>query len=276
MAGTDHKFIAGAMSAGAIMLGCANAAAIALHVDDNCEGPALSTTVSDEDVNYPVSSVKVFDGDWEICRNSNYANCVAIEKAGCFNLEDVQFWGQVRSVKLSEEAAARAEAIFYRDVEFSGPAVFTAKAYEKWDGFPIRSFRVKSGRWEICSKENFRGDCKTLSVSAPHLGAIGMAERVKSIRPLSADAPEQAKGAAAFHAHRGCDGPAYSTTRAVADMNYPVRSVRVHSGEWEFCSQENYQGSCKRVSETCTNVRDAGFWGQVRSARPVGPEKQPR
>lgn len=272
-------FIAAASFGVAILsIGAAAAADISLHVDDNCQGPALSTSISDHDVNYPVSSVKVSSGAWEICRDTNFGNCAPVSKTGCTNLEDISFWGQVRSVRLSDDVQ-KPEATVYRDVGFSGPAVYTstAKPDTDWPDLPIRSIRA-SGEWELCTKKNFKGVCKKVSSDTQNLASIGMAGMVKSLRPIRAAATPAPVGEAAFHVHRSCGGPAYATTIAVANMNYPVRSVLVRAGEWEFCTGENFGGVCKRAAQGCTNMIEAGLWGQVRSVRPVGavPEKQPR
>jgi hypothetical protein len=273
-------FIAVASFGAAILgNGASYAADISLHVDDNCQGAALSTSISDHDVNYPVASVRVHSGDWEICRDTNFSNCVPIAKTGCSNLEDVSFWGQVRSVKLSE-ADLKAEATIYRDAGFSGPAVYMSTPKPDTDiyNLPIRSIRVKGGEWQLCTKKNFKGTCKNVSNDIPDLASIGMSGIVKSLRPIRGAVAPNPVGEASFHVRRSCDGAAYATTVAVTNMNYPVRSVLVRSGEWEFCTGENYGGSCKRATKGCTNMIEAGLWGQVRSVRPVAsvPEIQPR
>ena len=54
-----------------------------------------------------------------------------------------------------------------------------------------------------------------------------------------------------------------------------MRSIRVHSGVWELCTQRNYQGRCTTVAATEPDLRRAGFSGELRSMRPTGGPSGP-
>lgn len=77
------------------------------------------------------------------------------------------------------------EATIYRDGGYRGPAVFIGEA--KTDlglAWPVNSIRVASGRWELCEKTRYRGNCRTVDRDTPMLGTVLRGMTVQSIRPL--------------------------------------------------------------------------------------------
>jgi len=52
-------------------------------------------------------------------------------------------------------------------------------------------------------------------------------------------------------------------------LSWSVRSIRVHSGVWELCTQRDYQGRCTVVAATEPDLRRTGFSGELRSMRPT-------
>ncbi len=78
------------------------------------------------------------------------------------------------------------EATIYRDVNFSGPAVYVGEAKPDLGlNWPVRSVRVKRGTWEICSRTRYRGRCATVAADEPDLrGRTGFFDNVQSMRPL--------------------------------------------------------------------------------------------
>ena len=258
----------------------ASASDVMLHRDANCQGPSMSTIVATPDVNYPVDSVKVIGGPWEICRDTNYRNCVRVDRDGCSNLTEINFWGQVRSVRpaASGPSPVKPEAILYRDIGFSGPAVAIPGAKSDMsylDNFRARSIRVKGGAWEVCSGKNYKGRCRKVENDTANLMMIGVTREIGSMRPLDA-APPASVFEAAFHVQNQCRGPAYSTTIAASNINYPMRSIEVVDGSWEVCNRENFGGVCRTVNKGCHDLIAIDFAGLVRSARPATPKPQPR
>lgn len=257
----------------------ASASDVMLHRDANCQGPSMSTIVATPDVNYPVDSVKVIGGPWEICRDTNYRNCVRVDRDGCSNLSDINFWGQVRSVRpaSSGPSPVKPEAILYRDIGFSGPAVAIpeAKSDLSYVAFNVRSIRVTGGSWELCSKKNYHGRCRTVSADMANLLPLGFSREIGSMRPVGGSPPASVFEAA-FHVQNKCRGPAYSTTIAASNINYPMRSIEVVDGSWEVCNRENFGGVCRTVNKGCHDLIAIDFAGLVRSARPATPKPQPR
>lgn len=77
------------------------------------------------------------------------------------------------------------EATIYRDASYRGPAVFIGEAKTNLGlAWPVNSIRVASGRWELCEKTRYRGNCRTVDRDTPMLGSVLRGMTVQSIRPV--------------------------------------------------------------------------------------------
>ena len=77
------------------------------------------------------------------------------------------------------------EATIYRDAAYKGPAVFIGEEKPNLGlAWPVNSIRVASGRWELCEKSRFRGQCRTVDRDTPMMGNILRGITVQSIRPV--------------------------------------------------------------------------------------------
>ena len=77
------------------------------------------------------------------------------------------------------------EATIYRDAAYKGPAVFIGEAKPNLGlSWPVNSVRVKSGRWELCDRTRYRGNCRTVERDTPMLGNILRGIKIQSIRPV--------------------------------------------------------------------------------------------
>lgn len=76
------------------------------------------------------------------------------------------------------------EATIYRDAAYRGPAVFIGEAKPNLGlAWPVNSIRVASGRWELCEKTRYRGNCRTVERDTPMLGNVLRGLKIQSIRP---------------------------------------------------------------------------------------------
>jgi len=81
--------------------------------------------------------------------------------------------------------ARPAEATIYRDVAFNGPAVAVSQSNADLGlAWPVNSIRVRSGRWQMCERPNFRGDCRTVDSDTRMLGTLLRGIPIQSIRPI--------------------------------------------------------------------------------------------
>lgn len=77
----------------------------------------------------------------------------------------------------------QAEATIFRDADYSGPAVaIQAEEPDLGLAWRVRSIRVPSGEWQLCSERNYRGTCVTVDRDRNRLGPFGVGLPVQSAR----------------------------------------------------------------------------------------------
>lgn len=78
------------------------------------------------------------------------------------------------------------EAIIYRDTNYQGPAMNVSRPNPNLSlAWPVRSIRIVSGRWELCTLTNYRGSCTTIDRDTPDLRRqINFLNLLGSMRPL--------------------------------------------------------------------------------------------
>lgn len=77
------------------------------------------------------------------------------------------------------------EVTVYRDIAYNGPAVAVDEAEEDLGlAWPVNSIRVRGGRWELCERTRFRGNCITVDRDTPRLGTILRGITIQSMRPI--------------------------------------------------------------------------------------------
>lgn len=77
------------------------------------------------------------------------------------------------------------EATIYRDAAYRGPALFIGEAKPDLDlAWPVNSIRVRNGRWELCERTRYRGNCRTVDQDTPLLNNLRRGMTIRSIRPV--------------------------------------------------------------------------------------------
>lgn len=153
------------------------------------------------------------------------------------------------------------EAIIYRDVGYSGPAVNVSRANPNLGlAWPVRSIRVRYGRWELCTLANYRGACETVDRDTPDLRRqVNLINRVGSMRPLPGGGgggprppeppptPDRSlRGMAAefFPAPSERGRRVEACERGQANANCAARTAD------NFCRSRNWNGSAREALET--------------------------
>jgi hypothetical protein len=110
-------------------------------------------------------------------RLSIVAAVVAVSGAGLFAASSAQ--------PPEDKMLRPPEATIYRDAAYKGPAVFIGEEKSNLGlAWPVNSIRVASGRWELCERTRFRGQCRTVDRDTPMMGNILRGITVQSIRPV--------------------------------------------------------------------------------------------
>jgi len=149
----------------------------------------------------------------------------------------------------------RPEAIIYRDPGYQGPAVNVSEAQPNLGlAWRVGSIRVRAGRWQLCERINFRGNCRTIDSDRPILATASRGMVVQSMRPLGWTPPSGEPGnnpslrgmAAQFYS-----APARGGYRVLAcpgggsaTANCAERSAN------DFCTAMGWRRSARQAMET--------------------------
>ncbi len=171
----------------------------------------------------------------------------------------------IAGVAIATQAAA--QVTFYQGQEYAGRSFTTDERVRDFAryGFNDRasSVEVLGGRWEVCEDVRFAGRCVVLRPGRyPSLAAMGLNNRVSSVRTVSRDAriderryapaPPAGDNAVAqvtFYQAQGFAGPSFTTVKQVNNFdrfgfNDRASSVEVLAGRWEVCEDARFAGRC--------------------------------
>jgi Beta/Gamma crystallin len=113
----------------------------------------------------------------------------------------------------------------------------------------FRSINVLAGTWELCSERDFRGRCRIYTAGQNGPMNEGQGERVLSIREIryrNADTiPANAPPRIELFPEIDFRGAGVNFFRASDSQRWGVRSLIVHAGTWELCSDFGARGRCQ-------------------------------
>lgn len=156
--------------------------------------------------NDSVSSIAVNFGSWEICEDSNFRGRCEIIDENAPNLQFVRMNDSISSIRPAGapgygtpgyaepgygSANPYGELVFYSDTHMRGDSLPVNR--DETDlvraGFNDRasSVEIRSGVWQICTDDGFRGRCETVDRSVPNLGEIGLSDNISSVRMIAAE-----------------------------------------------------------------------------------------
>ena len=157
---------------------------------------------------------------------------------------------------------AVAEVTFYERQGFEGQSFTTQKQIANFERFGFNdrasSVVVVRDRWEVCEDVRFGGRCVVLRPGQyPSLGAMGLNDRVSSVRAVSANAridndrfaPAPPTARVTFYEHEGFQGRSFSTNRQIGNFarsgfNDRASSLDVVGNRWEVCDNAQFKGRC--------------------------------
>lgn len=158
-----------------------------------------------------------------------------------------------------------AQVTLYEREGFEGRSFTTQKQVNNFErvGFNDRasSVVVRGERWEVCEDVRFRGRCVVLRQGRyPSLAAMGLNNRVSSVRQLSRNAridddryapmpPPQQVSQVTFYEHEGFQGRSFTAEQPIANFrrsgfNDRASSAVVRGERWEVCEDSGYRGRC--------------------------------
>lgn len=187
--------------------------------------------------------------------------------------------------------AHAAEITIYKQPNFTGDqtTIRDARTDLLGSGFKDQasSVVVQSGRWQLCTWPDFKGDCMTLTPGEYSRLDEKIFHRVRSIRPLDTYAEndrgyreraygygERQRGAdIVLFAARDYRGPriALNDDRGLLGgdrYGVGVSSIVVNEGSWQLCTRPEFRGDCDTYEPG--SYPDVGRINRIASARRVG------
>ncbi len=194
------------------------------------------------------------------------------------------------STALFAHAAAQAGEVTL----FSGPNLTGRESTARGDignleriGFNDRamSLVVHSGRWEVCTDADFRGECRVYD-AGPQRGLDRFTGQISSIRALEEDrgrgrgrGRNRGEPTVMLYDQADLRGRSVSLNRDANNfvplgINDAVQSMVIRGGTWEFCQHSDFRGECRVFEPGQYRNLDRAFHRAISSARLVGDGRQ--
>lgn len=129
---------------------------------------------------------------WEICAEPNFRNCRVVN-SDWPDLDDIGMSERVSSVRPADQdeggrppyPGGPERIVLFDDRQYRGRAFNVDDEMPVLSGFSDRaeSVQVFGGVWELCEEAQFRGRCVSVTTNVVDLAALGLRNRVKSVRP---------------------------------------------------------------------------------------------
>ena len=153
------------------------------------------------------------------------------------------------------------------------------------------SLVVHSGRWEICTDTEFRGECRVFD-AGPYRSLDRFTNKISSLREIAGERRDDGRddgrdGGRGRGRHRGgeqsvmlFDSPDLRgrsvSLRSDANNFVPLgfndatQSMVIRGGTWEFCQHTDFRGQCRVFGPGEYRNLDRAFNRAISSARQVG------
>jgi hypothetical protein len=188
------------------------------------------------------------------------------------------------SAVLVAGAAGAAEITIYKQPNYTG-AQLTLRGHTPnlaRMGFADQasSIVVSSGRWELCTQPDFKGECVTLNRGEYAMLDPRLNHRIESAREVGSYAEQTGsynrygRGSIELFARPGFGGATVRIERDTpnldtAGFNDRAASVVVNEGTWQLCSDGAFGGNCRVYAPGRYSDLGYGMAKQVSSARLV-------
>jgi uncharacterized protein YcfJ len=149
---------------------------------------------------------------------------------------------------------AMAQVTFFEEDNFRGRSFTTGSQVGNFEryGFNDRASSVVVVResWEACESAQFGGRCVVLQPGQyPSLSAMGLNNRVSSVRAARNTAPAPVTPQVTFYENEGFTGRSFVTDKLVNNFarnqfNDRASSVVVAGVPWELCENNRFRGRC--------------------------------
>lgn len=211
-----HNYLKHSLAITAVALAAQASAQVTFYQHENFKGQAFTSDKPVTNFQYygfndQASSVVVAGRRWEVCESASFKGRCTVLKPGQYpSLAAMGLGNRVSSVRvignndyvderryavpIVAAAPSAGQVVFYENESFQGRS-FTAQGpvddFSRY-GFSnaASSVVVIGDRWEVCDNARFNGQCVVLRPGRyASLAAMGMNDRVSSVRSVAYDAP---------------------------------------------------------------------------------------
>jgi len=168
-----------------------------VYTNPNYSGRSLEITGDTPDLrsaglNDQVSSIEIPNGQaWEICVDIDYGNECTVLTNDVSDLGRIGWNDRISSIRPAESNSARdryrssaqSSLVFYNRPNFRGASRIVSRELNADMIARQGSIEVNGrGVWRLCDD---RGDCATIDRDVPNIAALGLSDRITSVRPLT-------------------------------------------------------------------------------------------
>lgn len=133
------------------------------------------------------------------------------------------------------------------------------------------SIRLEGGRWEVCVHADYGGSCHVVTEDLPNMANWAFNDQISSVRSVQFRGPGSDAGITLYagtdYAGRNVtltDGTPNLTRMGFNDQ---ARSIQVHSGVWTVCVDDDYEGGCRTIDRSVSNLSRLGLDRRITSVR---------
>ncbi len=163
---------------------------IVLYDQPNYRGNPTNYNSAASNLNRRAQSVTIGAGSWQFCEGANFTGrCVTLDRSTP-NLSSVGMNRRVGSVRPAgfvqpgPQPGSDWYIVLYTQANYRGTPTNYRNAQPRITK-TTGSVTIGKGVWEICSGNNFTGNCQTLSSSVPNMTIFGIFGRtIRSVRPV--------------------------------------------------------------------------------------------
>ena len=181
-------------------------------------------------------------------------------------------------------AAQAAEVTLYLQPNFNGRQLtlrgYTPNLADIGFQDQVASIVVNSGRWELCTQPDFKGDCATVGPGEYPVLDPRLNHRVESAREVGSNREQvgsynaYGRGSLELFGQPGMRGRSMKLDRDAPTLegsgfNDRASSLVVTEGTWQLCSDAGYSGTCRTYSPGQYPDLGYGMAKEVSSARLV-------
>jgi Beta/Gamma crystallin len=186
------------------------------------------------------------------------------------------------AVAVASFSAFSAEITIYSERDFYGSFAQLSRSEGYLPIGAARSVRVGSGVWEVCTGQNFAGECQRLTTGDyREVGGRGI-DAILSVREVtySQSGVGYAPPKLQLFEGRQYRGRTVSLEQNVGDLGRAgfddrASSAIVSGGTWEVCTEYNFRGRCQALPPGSYPDLGAQLENRILSARALQPAARP-